>query len=217
VTKVLPVRETLDEIVDPAHTALVVIDIQNDFCQPLDCQAMIPRVERLLAAAREAGVYVVYIQNTVAPDGATNSPSEISRRRKHGMRTEVTVDGTWGQRIVEQLAPRPNDPVVRKHRMNSFVGTDLDMLLRCHGIETVVCTGTATHGCVLNTTYAALNFDYYVVVVRDCIAGPRRDLHDLALGLMSNAMHGVVDAEELVALWQAKASAQPESLARSVG
>jgi nicotinamidase-related amidase len=197
-----PVREALADLVHPAHTALLIIDIQNDFCQSEACRAIIPRVERLIAAARGTGVYVVYIQNTNRSDGATSSAAEVARRRKYGMRTDLTVDGSWGQDIVGPLTPGPSDPVVRKHRMNSFLESDLSILLRCRAIETVVCTGTATHGCVLNTAYAALNLDYYVVVVRDCVASGRPDLHDLALYLMSNAMHEIVDAEQLIEQWQ---------------
>lgn len=194
-------RETFEDIVNPSHTALLVIDVQNDFCKE-ECQAMLPRLERLIDTAREAGVYVVYIQNVVLPGGLSNSPADTVRRKKFGMKLEVTVDGTPGCQIVDEVAPRPGEPVVRKHRMNSFLGTDLDQLLRCRGIESIVCTGVATNGCVLNTSYAGICQDYYVVVVEDCVATGHRGVHDLALRLMQSAMHYVIPAEQLIQTWR---------------
>ncbi len=205
-TRALPVRETLEDAVNPAHTALLVIDTQYDL-QGEDGPAMFPRLERLIGAARDAGVYVVYTQNVMLPDGLSSSPAELARRRKLGRTRPVTVDGSPGCQIVELLAPRPGDAVVRKHRMNCFVGTNLDLLLRCRGIETVVCTGIATHGCVLNTAYAALAHDYYVGVVDDCVAmgaaiGP--ELQEAARVLLRSAMHLFVDSGRLIDVWRSK-------------
>lgn len=194
------IREALNDVVARGHTALLVIDVQNDFCYQ-DCQAMLPRLERLIAVAREAGVFVVYIQNVILADGSSNSLADLARRQKIGIRSDLTVEGTWGGRIVDQIAPRPSEPVIRKHRMSSFVGTSLDLLLRNRGIETVVCTGTATQGCVINTAYTAVMLDYYVVVVDDCVASFRRDLHDTALFLMKNSIHQVVDSGALIDIW----------------
>jgi nicotinamidase-related amidase len=164
---------------------------------------MIPHIARLLEVARHRGVEVVYIQNTVLPDGLSDSPADLARRRKLGIDTNVTIDGTWGQQIVDQLAPRPKDPVVRKHRLSGFIGTTLDILLRSRGIETIVCTGTATHGCVINTAYAAIAHNYYVVVVEDCVASWRQDLHESALFLMRSTVNYVVSSDELIRTWEA--------------
>jgi nicotinamidase-related amidase len=200
----LPVHETLEAVVHPAHTALLVIDVQQDFYVPA-YQPVVDRLERLIGAARDAGVFLVYIQNTVLPDGLSHSPSEIARRKRLGLAMDVTVEGTPGQQFVEQIAPRPGDLVVRKHRLNSFVGTSLDMLLRGHGIETIICTGVATHGCVLSTSYGANSLNYYVVVAEDCVATWQQELHDAALGALRGTMNFVVNSDELVAAWPAAA------------
>ncbi len=205
-TQTLALYETLAETVAPSHTALLVIDVQNDFCRDEPRQAMIPHIARLATVARDSGVEVVYIQNTVLPDGLSDSPADLARRRKLGINTDVTVDGSWGHRVVDELAPRPNDPVVRKHRLSGFIGTTLDILLRSRGIATIVCTGTATHGCVINTAYAAIAHNYYVVVVEDCVASWRPDLHESALFLMRNTVNYVVDSAQLIDAWQ---SARP--------
>jgi nicotinamidase-related amidase len=198
--------ETLEETVHPAHTALLVTDVQNDFCKDEPRQAMIPHIARVLEAARRFGVLVVYIQNTVLPDGLSDAPSDVMRRRKLGINTEVTIEGTWGQQIVDQLKPEPKEPIVKKHRLSAFVGTTLDIMLRSKAIETVVVTGTATHGCVINTAYGAIAHNYYVVVVEDGVASWRKDLHESALFLMRNTINYVTDANTLIEAWQRQAA-----------
>lgn len=205
----LQVRETLADIVNPAHTALLIVDVQNDLCPP-EYKPMIARLERLLAAAREAGVFIVYIQNTVLP-GASNSPSEIARRRKLGLAVEVTLSGSEGERFVDLIAPKPSDLVVRKHRLNSFEGTNLDMLLRNRGIETVIITGGATHGCVTGTSYAAQGLNYYVVVVEDCVDSWKPDLHEAAMHVLRNTMNEVTSADTLTHTWLAAESSSLKS------
>jgi nicotinamidase-related amidase len=194
--------ETLEETVDPAHTALLVTDVQNDFCKDELRQAMIPQIVRILDAARHCGALVVYIQNTVLPDGLSDAPSDLMRRRKLGINTEVTIEGSWGQQIVDPLKPGPKEPIVKKHRLSAFIGTTLDITLRSKAIETVVVTGTATHGCVINTAYGAIAHNYYVVVVEDGVASWRKDLHESALFLMRNTINYVTDTSKLIDVWQ---------------
>ena len=194
-----PVRETLAQMVNPTHTALLVIDVQNDLYAP-SYEPAITRLAGLLDAARKAGVFIVYIQNSVLP-GLSNSPSEIARRRKLRLPVEVTLFGSEGERFVKAIAPRESDVVVRKHRLNAFEGTDLDMLLRNCEIETVVCTGVATHGCVTGTSYAAQGRDYYVVVVEDCVDSWQQDLHQATLHVLRHTMNEVTRAAALVDAW----------------
>lgn len=204
----LPIYDTFESTVDPKHTALLVTDVQNDFCQDEPRKAMIPSIAQLLAAARTAGVFVVYIQNTVLPNGLSDSASDLARRRKLGINTEVTIDGTWGHRFVDEIAPQPGDPIIRKHRLAAFIGTTLDTVLRSNAIETVVVVGTATHGCVINTAYAAVAHNYYVVAVEDAVGSWRKDLHDGALFLMRNTINYVVDTSQVVAAWQSAVAAR---------
>lgn len=197
-----PVHHTLEEIVGVPHSALLVIDVQQDLCPP-EYAPMYPRLRRVIDAARRAGVYVVYVQNIVLPDGASQSNSERSRRTHLGMRHEYTLDGTPGAAFIDLIAPDKHDPIVRKHRLNAFEGTDLNLILGARGIETIICTGVATHGCVISTSYAAIALDYYVVAVSDCVASWKQDLHDACLLVMRNTLHRVVDSSELISAWQA--------------
>lgn len=217
VLSVVMMYETFEETVNPAHTALLVTDVQNDFCKDESRQAMIPHIARVLEAARKSGALVVYIQNTVLPDSLSDAPSDVMRRRKLGINTDVTIEGTWGHQIVDQLKPGPKEPIVRKHRLSAFIGTTLDIMLRSKAIQTVVVTGTATHGCVINTAYGAIAHNYYVVVVEDGVASWRKDLHESALFLMRNTINYVIHASKLIDVWQqhsaAEKSASPHSIA----
>jgi nicotinamidase-related amidase len=199
---VVPVRESLEASIDPALTALVVIDVQNDFFLP-SYAPTIASLQRLIEAARDAGLFIVYVQNAVLP-GLSNSPAEIARRRKLGLPVDVTVPGTEGEKIVAAISPKAGDAIVRKHRLNAFEGSNLDLLLRSRGIETVVITGIATHGCVTGTSFAAQGRNYYVVVVDDCVESWKRDLHDAALHVLRGTMNYVVPAERLIRVWQSE-------------
>jgi nicotinamidase-related amidase len=198
---VVPVYQSLAETVGATHTALLVIDVQNDFQLP-SYDSMIAQLQRLLAAARGAGVFVVYIQNTVLP-GLSNSPAEMARRQKLGLPIDVTLFGSDGEKVVEAISPETDELIVRKHRLNAFAGSNLEMLLQNRGIETVVVTGVATHGCVTGTSYAAQGLNYYVVVVEDCVGSWKPDLHDAAVHVLRNTMNYVTSADTLVGIWGA--------------
>jgi nicotinamidase-related amidase len=196
----LPVYRTLEETVDHAHSALVVIDVQNDLCLP-SYGPTIERLQRLLDAARAVGLFIVYVQNSVLP-GLSNSPAEIARRQNLGLTVEVPLAGSEGEQIVAAIAPKPGEPTIRKHRLNAFAGSDLDMLLRNRGIETVIITGVATHGCVTGTSYAAQGLNYYVVVVEDCVDSWKQDLNDAALHVLRGTMNFVTSADRLIGIWE---------------
>lgn len=190
----------LGPLVQPGRAALLVIDVQRDFVGP-SMKPMVDRLAALLASARAAGIFVVYIQNTVLRGGLSHAAAETTRRRNIGLALEVTVEGTRGQEFVDEIAPLPEDPVVRKLRMDAFSGSNLDTLLRARNIETIINTGVATHGCVVGTSYAAQARDYNVIVVRDCVATWNDELHEAALRVLGGTMTGVVDSATLIDLW----------------
>lgn len=208
----------LHELVDPSHTALVVVDMQRDFCTPgwafdrlgVDISMyspMIPRLARLIARARTAGVPVVFIQMTVLPGRMSESPAQIRfNLRLHlesngeGEPLQYTVDGSEGQAIVDELAPEAADLVVKKYRSSGFWGTNLDLLLRSNGIRSVVMSGATTEGCVESTARDALFNDYYVVIAEDCVASDDPAQHEASLLLMRHRFD-IATAEEIVAVW----------------
>ena len=196
------VFSTLEELVDPTYTALVVVDMQNDFCstgynfaqQGIDISmypAMVPKLARLIDGARAASVPVIYIMMSRLPNSKIESPAQLRFTMRLHFATrgplkplKYTVEGTEGQQIIPELAPKPGDVVVRKYRSSGFWGTNLDMLLRSNGIKTVVVGGCTTEGCVESTARDAMFNDYYVVIAEDCVASDDRAQHEASMLLM---------------------------------
>lgn len=212
----LEVFETLEEVLRPRHTALLVVDMQRDFCSPEGhfdqsgkdlsmTRAIVPRLTGLVEEARRAGALVVFIQNTTLPNGLSDSPAWIYGHLKTGLRLEgtapYTLEGSEGQEIIPELAPRPSEPVVKKFRSSAFHNTVLDSLLKSRGIQSVVVTGVVTQGCVLATWRDATFHDYYTAVVPDCVASYKPDLHDAALKIM--AMRDAPSSQEIQGIWSA--------------
>ena len=167
--------------VDPARTALVVVDMQNDFVREgggllvPDAEATIPAIRMLLELARANGVRVVYSQDTHR-DGDP----------EWRIWPEHAREGSWGWDIVDELAPAPDDVVLRKPRYDAFYGTPLDHLLRLWGVDTLVMCGTVANICVHYTAASAALRWYEVVIPRDAISA--LDPFDLESSLRQTAL-----------------------------
>ena len=201
------------ELLAADHTAIAVIDMQNDFCSPgghfdkagkdlADIQDMIPRLLRFLDEARRRGLPVFHVQQTTLPGGAADSAAWLYLKTRRGGDPDYTVDGTWGHDFVPGCEPLPGEPVVRKHRSSGFVNTTLPTLLGARGSATLVCTGVTTQGCVESTARDAVFFDFHAAVARDCVASTRRDLHEASL-LVQSVRHEILSSDEILALWDA--------------
>ena len=183
----LPARPESIEL-DLSRTALVVVDMQHAFMSPggmfddagwpiSGAQAVVAPARRLLDGVRAAGVKVVYITMSydvdLASAGGPDSPNwhkevgmVLMRRRPEKWGSYVT-EGTWDARIVEELAPLPGEPVVRKQRYSGFAGTSLDHVLKTLGARHLLFIGGATNVCVESTLRDAFCLDYWPVLVED--------------------------------------------------
>ncbi len=177
----VPPYEVVERVVlDPATTALVVVDMQNDFVKEggslrvPSAEATIPAIDRLLGLAREAGMPVVFSQDT-------HREGDPEWR----IWPEHTREGTWGWRIVDELAPREDETVLRKVRYDAFYGTPLEHLLRLWGVRTLVLCGTVANICVHYTAASAALRWYDVVVPRDATSA--LDPFDLEASLRQTA------------------------------
>jgi len=225
------VLTSVAELVDPCRAALLLVDMQKDFVDAdgeygrlgvnLDMYPpMRPRLERLLAAARDARVLVVHIQMTTLGARLSDSPAQIrfnlrmhESARAGGPPLRYTELGTPGHGFVEEFRPRGGEVVVQKWRSSGFWGTNLDMILRSNGIESVVVTGCTTEGCVESTARDAMFNDYYVVIAEDCVASDDRAQHDASLLLMRHRFD-VAQSAEICTHWlaaQAKPPLLPEA------
>jgi nicotinamidase-related amidase len=148
--------------VDPARTALIVVDMQNDFIKEggslvvPDAEATIPVIRGLLDLARGSGMKVVFTQDT-----HTEGDPEWDIWPEH------VREGSWGWRIVDELAPRQDELVIQKVRYDAFYGTHLDHLLRLWEVDTVIICGTVASICVHYTAASAALRWYDVVIPRD--------------------------------------------------
>jgi nicotinamidase-related amidase len=148
--------------VDPARTALVVVDMQNDFVsvggslRVPDAQGTVAVIQRLLDLAREHGLRVVFTQDTHGDDDP-----------EWRIWPEHARAGSWGWEIIEPLRPRPDETVITKVRYDAFYGTPLDHLLRLWGISTLIICGTVANICVHYTAASAALRWYEVVIPRD--------------------------------------------------
>ena len=148
--------------VDPARTALIMVDMQNDFVKEggslvvPDAEGTIPVIRGLLERARVSGMKVVFTQDT-----HTEGDPEWDIWPEH------VREGTWGWQIVDELAPREDELVIQKVRYDAFYGTHLDHFLRLWGVDTVIICGTVASICVHYTAASAALRWYDVVIPRD--------------------------------------------------
>jgi len=212
------VYTTLTELVQPRHTALLVVDMQKDFCLPgyafqkqgIDIsmyEGMVPRLAHLLEEARRALLTVIFIQMTVLPHRRSESPAQIRfNMRMHldelGTNQPLwyTLEGSLGQELIPELQPKDGELLVKKYRSSAFWGTNLDLLLRSNLIETVLICGCTTEGCVESTARDALFNDYYVVIAEDCVASDDRAQHDASMLLMRHRFD-LAQSEEIIRTW----------------
>jgi len=209
------IYDRLDEIIAPQHTALLVVDMQNDFCaaegvfgrhgaDTARIRAIVPTIAGLLDDARSAGVRRAFARHTHEADLSNLSPARLSfyTMLYGGADPYHAIRGTWGHQIVSELNPLPGEAVFDKGRSSGFIGTNLDMILRSNRIETVIVTGMATHACVESTARDAGFLDYYVVVASDAVADYREDLHQASLLTLSQRVI-LADSGELRRCWSA--------------
>jgi nicotinamidase-related amidase len=159
----VPEYEVQDEVrLDAATTALVVVDMQNDFVREggslrvPDAEATIPAIAGLIELARSSGMHVVYSQDT-----HSDGDPEWQIWPEHAR------EGSWGWQIVDELSPAAEDTVLRKFRYDAFYGTPLDHLLRLWRVTTLVLCGTVANICVHYTAASAALRWYDVVIPRD--------------------------------------------------
>ena len=179
--------------VQPRTTALIVVDMQNDFVKPggalvvETAAATIPAIQRLLTLARAKGMKVFFTQDT-----HEEGDIEFPIWGPHVLR------GTWGWQIVDELAPRPGERVIEKLRYDGFFGTPLDHELRLAGIQSVIVCGTVANICVLHTAGSAALRGYRVVLLIDAISAITPFDQQAAIRQVHFLYRGVITTSEAI-------------------
>ncbi|MEM0120683.1 MAG: isochorismatase family cysteine hydrolase [Thermoprotei archaeon] len=163
--EVPPIVEEPSVTLDPSSSALVVVDMQNDFVRKdgklrvSGAEATIAPIRSLLDRFRSVGGTIIYTQ-----DWHMKDDPEFKIWGEHALA------GSWGAEIIDELKPSEQDFVIRKYRYDAFYGTPLDYILRVKHVTNLVVTGTVANICVLHTAGSAALRWYRVVVPKDCVS-----------------------------------------------
>jgi nicotinamidase-related amidase len=227
---------------DPGATALLIIDMQRDFVEPGGFGEMlgndvsllrsaIAPCQRVLAAARAAGLPVIHTREGHRPDLADAPPSKLRRGGlavgigDRGPMGRVLVRGEYGHDIIPELYPEPGEPVVDKPGKGSFCETDLDLILKNRGIRTLIACGVTTEVCVHTTVREANDRCYECLVLADCVGSYFPEFQRVALEMIK-AQGGIFgwvsDSKEAVRVLsqiapRAAASSSGETMAATLG
>jgi ureidoacrylate peracid hydrolase len=191
-----------------ANTALLVVDVQNDFCHnqgvfskyksaALDhVEQAVSNLSALIENCRESNLPIIFIRTTHSD--WTNSPSWLKRMEGAGEKMRICAPDGWGSNFYN-VAPKEGDCIVTKHRYSAFIGTDLDLILGSKGIKNILVTGVATNVCVESTARDGYHRDYNVILIEDCCGAYDNTEHAATLNNISKFFGTVTTAETLIA------------------
>ncbi len=211
-------QDSLIEALRPDRTAVLVHDMQHDFCSPggtiynraakhpETIAAVVGELARFIEAARGSGVKIIYLQQMHLANAADIPPAHVEHLKSSGLAGTIDdipcIKGTWGHQILDELAPEPHDIIVDKAAFNDFHNSLLDKVLRVQGIETPILTGVSSHAGVLGTFFGFLDHGYDFFMARECITGYDPELHEAAMAVMRPHTLGVA---EIIAAWRGTA------------
>lgn len=204
---------------DIDRSALIIVDMQNDFVHPeggfahrarenpeakIDLPFLmgtVPYAKRLAESFRRAGRPVVYIAHILKSDysDAQFPYWRATRGSLSGNRTFIT-EGTWGAQIIDELKPLPGEHLVVKKGFGGFSNTPLDTILRNLGVTTCVVCGVTTCVCVSTTVRGGVEHNYRMILVSDAVAEVHRDTHEAELKTMARVFAEVKTTGEVVAM-----------------
>ena len=198
---------------DPKRTAVLVIDMQNDLAkndsgwfaplgQMVKSNHVIDNFVKLVRGAREGGIPIIHVKTIRRKDGA-DVVARVTDFLLQGVVPKemppILVEGTPGAAFIDELQPATEDYVVAKRRSSAFHNTDLDMLLRTRGVDTLIVGGLVTNGCVENTLRGAVERDFNVILLSDCCAAVVEQAHDYAVKNVFPGLGRVRTADEVLA------------------
>ncbi|GGH82545.1 ureidoacrylate peracid hydrolase [Pullulanibacillus pueri] len=197
---------------NPEEAALILVDIQNDFCHEAgacanrgsdvtDAQAIIPQVQKLITEARKMNVPVIFIQMTLDENTVSEAwKTRLSLQKPSQDPLGIVKKYSWGTEFYK-LEPQAEDIIVEKHRYSAFIGTDLNMILQNLKRKSIIMTGVATNVCVESTARDGFMLDYNVTLVKDASACYSRELHDSTIMNIENTFGLALDTDDIINYW----------------
>jgi nicotinamidase-related amidase len=227
--------------IDLARSALIVVDMQNDFCHAegwfgqkgIDVRPMrrpIAKISSLTKVWRKAGGTVVWLNWGVRADQLNLSPTLHFKSRRSGQETHDTpgyaerspidhgpalVPGEWGAQVVQELAVEPGDITVFKHRLSGFWDNELDSVLRQQGVTTLLFAGINTDRCVFSTLQDAGFLGYDCVLLKDVCSTPSPAYVSRAIHFLVEKLHGFVSTARSITQSLQSPSSTPSKGVRS--
>ena len=195
--------------IDKNHTALLAMDFENDIVHPegafkdfgfakmVEDNDVLGKAGRLLAAARQASVPVIYVSVKFRP-GYPDRPANAGLWEGLHAATAL-VEGTWGATVHEALTPQADEPVVTKRGVSAFMASDLETILKNKRIGTLLLAGVATNFVVEGSARDASDRGYNVVIVGDCCASMSQEAHDASLNTSLPFLSTISTLEETLA------------------
>lgn len=208
----LPYREPDLQAARGRRFAVILVDLQNDFCHPdgvfasaglrlTGLDALVERIGALAEAARAGGHVAVWTRMVYDSDEEVG----LLAQRSPFLASEGLRRGTWGAELVDGLAVEPTDHLLDKRRFSAFFDTELEALLAREGIRDLVVAGVRTDFCVESTVRDALFRDLAAIVPADAVGGFVPDLHEHSLRLMGTVFARIAQTAEVVELLRARA------------
>jgi ureidoacrylate peracid hydrolase len=206
------ILRTLAEQIEPGHTAVIVIDPQKDYCASdgslsrilgkdvSRLQEVVKRMNPFIEKARQVGLPIVWVR-TVAVDDKMRPSQKVIK----GEGDEVVIvreDGDGKNWYSEVIKPLSSEHVITKFNYDAFENTDLDLLMRSKGTETLIFIGVTANVCVETSARHAFIKGYYVVVVSDCTDSPTCQEYESALFNIEHYFGNVATSDEILKLWQ---------------
>ena len=196
------------------HTALILIDMQKDLvCDGFICdlagrdlsatRSVIPKMERLLEAARLNGALVCHVGFWTLPENRSDSGPWLAQRRRSTYSSDkLCIADTEGAEFIDELSPEAGELVIHKHRYSGFKGTDLDMTLRARGIKSIIVTGVSTNVCVESTLRDGFEIGYYAAIVEDATASWDMNLHRATIETVNHRFGVVLQTSDILDFWR---------------
>jgi ureidoacrylate peracid hydrolase len=221
--------------VDVKNTALIVVDMENDFGSKGGMfdkaginismiQKVVPPTASVLEAARQAGIKIIYLKmgyhedlSDIGKEGSKNRINHLqfmhvgdTMTAPNGSKGRFLIRDTWGTEIVPELEPQPDDIVIYKTRFSGFYKTNLDSILKKLNIAYLIVTGCTTSVCVESTVRDAMFRDYSSIVLEDCTAEPigydlPKSNHEASLLVIQSVLGWVSNSNEFIKALKAEA------------
>lgn len=187
------IRKAGLENLDPAHTALIVIDMEKAFVEPGagHCIAMakstVPACNQAAEEARDAGIPVFWVKRIYRQDGSDVEFTRFAVWDKAGRPLGPDSTGINSIEEPDGLVRKPEDYVIIKPRWSAFFQTELDLILRRKKIDTIILTGTTTPNCVRTTCYDGISLDYNTIILEQCCSSNTEEIQRVNMEDMERA------------------------------